>query len=183
MSKSTIVRPLELKDKDRFKPLMVLTLFLLVLSVASYPLFFSSKPTITSRPALYYYCIICGTFSFLGSCYCYCSYWIKPNRNSLIFRIDENGVYFHYSHEKRAHSFKWSELKQITAQWCYNEKGAKERGVSIVTQEDDVYEFCVFKFFTFGWLETSRLKKAVNYFSKGSVPFKTAKLSVFYMNK
>ena len=92
-------------------------------------------------------------------------------------------MYFHYCYENRSHSFKWSELKQITAQWCYSEKGFKERGVLIGTQEDDVYEFCVFKYFAFGWMETPRLKKAVDYFSKGSVPFKTVKLSLFYMNK
>ena len=106
-----------------------------------------------------------------------------PSKNETIFRIDEKGVYFRYDDEKKPHSFEWSELKQITAQWCYNEKGFKERGVRIVTQEDDVYEFCVFKYFAFGWMETPRLKKAVDYFSKGSVPFKTVKLSLFYMNK
>ena len=181
MSDPTKVKPLELKEKDSIKPLMVVIFILLVLSVASKPLFISSKPTLISRPSLYHYCVTCSIISFLllGL-----AYLINPNRNSrVVFRIDENGVYFHYSHEKRPRSFKWSELKQITAQWCYNEKGSKERGICIVTQEDDIYEFCVFKYFTFGWLETSRLRKAVDYFSKGSVPFKTGKLSVFYMNK
>ena len=32
-------------------------------------------------------------------------------------------------------------------------------------------------------METPHLKKTVDYFSKGSVPFKTAQLSVFYLNK
>ena len=35
----------------------------------------------------------------------------------------------------------------------------------------------------FGWMEMPRLKKAVDYFSKGSVPFKTAKLSFFSIYK
>ena len=173
MSDPNIIEPLVLTNRGHFKQLMVITLVLVAIVAALYRL-------LIPRPVLFYYSLFGGIFAFLLSCLLYL---FAPSKNIPIFRIDENGVYFHYSHEKRPHSFKWSELKQITAQWCYNEKGFKERGVRIVTQEDDVFEFCVFKFFAFGWIEAPRLKKAVDYFSKGSVPFKIAKLSVFYMNK
>ena len=174
MSDPNTIKPLVLTDRGNYKQMMVFTLVLVAIVVAL------NQILTKTRPFLYYYSLFGGIFTFLIFCLLYL---FAPSKNTPLFRIDENGVYFHYSHEKRPHSFKWSELKQITAQWCYNEHGAKERGVRIVTQEDDVYEFCVFKYFTFGWMEISRLRKAVDYFSKGSVPFKTSKLSLFYMNK
>ena len=175
MSDPNTIKPLVLTDRGNYKQMMVFTLVLVAIVVAL------NQILTKTRPFLYYYSLFGGIFSFLAFGI---AYLINLSRKSLVvFRIDENEVYFHYSHENSPHSFKWSELKQITAQWCYNEHGAKERGVRIVTQEDDVYEFCVFKYFTFGWMEISRLRKAVDYFSKGSVPFKTSKLSLFYMNK
>ena len=174
MSDPNIIKPLVLTHRGYFKQMMVITLVLVAIIVALY------RILVYSRPILYYYSLFGSIFAFLISCLLY---MFAPSKNETIFRIDEKGVYFRYDDEKKPHSFEWSELKQITAQWCYNEKGFKERGVRIVTQEDDVYEFCVFKYFAFGWMETPRLKKAVDYFSKGSVPFKTVKLSLFYMNK
>ena len=174
MSNPNIIKPLVLTNSGHFKQMMVIILVLLAIIAALY------RILNYTRPFLFYYSLFGGIFALLVFCLLYL---FAPSKSIPLFRIDENGMYFHYSYENRSHSFKWSELKQITAQWCYNEKGFKERGVRIVTQEDGVYEFCVFKYFAFGWMETPRLKKAVDYFSKGSVPFKTVKLSLFYMNK
>ena len=108
MCDSDKTRPLELKQKERFKPLVAVTLFLLIVSVVSYPLFISSRPNFSSRPTLYLYCLICFILSFLGSCYCY---WISPNKNRIIFRIDENGVFYR---DTESHCFGWSELKIVS---------------------------------------------------------------------
>lgn len=174
MGDQNIIKPLVLTNRGYFKQMMLIILVFVAIAAAFYRIL---KYT---RPFLFYYSLFGGIFALVIFCLLYL---FAPSKNIPIFRIDGNAVYFHYSHENRSHSFKWSDLKQITAQWCYNEKGFKERGVCIVTQEDDVYEFCVFRYFAFGWMEMPRLKKAVDYFSKGSVPFKTAKLSFFSIYK
>ena len=160
MSDTEIVRPEVLKYKEIFKPFMAITLFLLALTVA---LFFLLNKT---RLILYYYSFFGSIFSFL--CFFLC-YLISPRRNTIIFKIDEDGVY--YSDEE-PHFFEWSDLKQITAQRCYNKAGTKERGLCLTTQENTVFVFFVFKYYVFYWRAIHRLKKAIVYFSKGSIPFK-----------
>ena len=176
MSNPNIIKPLVLKKKGDYLHMIVIVLVMLAIVVALRPILMKSSHPISA----FYYPFYGSIFAIVLCCLLY---MFAPSKNETIFRINEKGVYFRYDDEKKPHSFEWSELKKITAQWCYNEKGFKERGVCIVTQEDDVYEFCVFKYFAFGWMEMPRLKKAVDYFSKGSVPFETAKLSLFYMNK
>ena len=168
-------RPLVLKNKGGDLHLIAIFLLVLAIVVALRPILMKS-----SHPAAFYYPLYGSLFAIFLVCL---TYLFAPNRNKTIFRIDENGMFFHYCFQKQSLSFEWSELKQITARWCYNERGFKERGLCIVTQDDAVYEFCVFKYFAFGRMAIPRLKKAVDYYSKGSVPFKSGKLSGFYMNK
>ncbi len=165
MGNTEIVRPEVLKYKEIFKPFMAITLILLSLTVAL------SSLLNKTRPVLFYYSFFGSLFSFL--CFLLC-YLISPHRNTIVFKIDEKGVFYtdvSYS-DKESHFFEWSDLKQITVQRCYNKKGTKEKGLCFTTQENDVYVFFVFKYYAFNWRAIHRLKKTVPYFSKGRVPFK-----------
>ncbi len=159
MSDSETIRPLVLKNKDSLKPLMVISLSLLAFTVALYPLFF------ITRRHLFFYCVFGYIIAFLGYLFCY---WVDPRKNITVFQMDEKGVYFY---DKKSHHLEWSELKHITAKWCYNEFGVRERGLRFTTRDDEIYEFCVFRYFTIGRMAISRLEKTVDYFSKGCVPF------------
>lgn len=165
MSNTKVARPVVREYKDIFKPLMAITLFLLALTVALLSLLNKT------RPIFFYYSFSGSAFAFL--CFFIC-YLLSPRRNTIVFRIDQEGVYYTdlYYSDKEPHFFEWSDLKQITVQRCYNKAGAKERGLCLTTQDNTEYVFFVFKYYVFYGRAIQCLKKSVPFFSRGRVPFK-----------
>ena len=164
MSNSTIVRPLVVMDKDRDKAGIVASVLGLAMCAASYPLLFNT------RRFVFYSSTFVIIIAFLSFCV---RYWINRHKNNVVFRMDENGVCFY---DKESHSFEWSELKQVSVRFTTKENGKKTRLLFLTTQDNIDYRFNIF-YFVMSYVWTiQRLKKAVPYFSKGSVPFKYYKI-------
>lgn len=154
------IRPLILMDKNQDKAGMVVSLFGLALSAAFYPILLGP------RRFIFYMGLLGFIFTFV--CFCF-SYWMNPNKNKVVFKMDESGVCFH---NKESHSFEWSELKQVSVRFVTYEKGKKTRLLFFTTQDDTDYCFNIFKYVVSYVWTIQCLKKSVPYFSKGSVPFK-----------
>jgi hypothetical protein len=162
MSNSRIVRPIELKQKDQHMIGMAVSLFLLALSIALYPIY--------KRPAILYYSIFGTILAIL--CFGF-SYWVDSTKNKTVFKMDGNGVYYcDEDHDKKPHYFDWSDLKQVSVKRAPKESEKKGKLLYFITQDDTEYGFDLFPYVLSIVWTTRRLKKAVPYFSKGSVPFK-----------
>ena len=164
MSKSTIVRPLIVMEKDREKAGIVASLLMLAMTAASYPLLFNT------RRFVFYFGLFFSIFAFVRFCY---RYWKHPHKDLVVFKMDESGVFFHV---KGAHFYEWSELKQVSVRFTTKENGKKTRLLFFTTQDNIDYRFNIFYFVvSYVWTIQS-LKKAVPFFSKGSVHFKYYKI-------
>ena len=62
---------------------MAVSLFLLALSIALYPIY--------KRPAILYYSIFGTVLAIL--CFGF-SYWVDSKKNKTVFKMDGNGVYY-----------------------------------------------------------------------------------------
>ena len=164
MSKSTIVRPLIVMEKDREKAGIVASLLMLAMTAALYPLLFNT------RRFVFYFGLFFSIFAFVRFCF---RYWRHPHKNLVVFKMDESGVFYR---DKGSHFYEWSKLKQVSVRFTSKENGKMTRLLFVTTQDGADYRFNLFYFVvSYVWTIQS-LKKAVPYFSKGSVPFKYYKI-------
>ena len=160
MNNKMDIRPFVVKDSSREKAGMIASLLGLALSAASYPIIFES------RRFIFYFGIFGSIFALLCCCI---SYLINPQKNRVVFKMDEKGICFH---DREYHSFEWPELKQVSVRFATDENGEKTRLLFITTQDKTEYRFDLFYYVVSYVWTIRRLKKSVNYYSKGRVPFK-----------
>lgn len=157
------IRPLVLKDKDSDISYTVSLLLFSAFWVGFYPLILKLGQSLCR------YCNFCLVIAFVMDCI---SYLINPDKNKVVFRIDENGVYFHDEHDRKSHSFEWSKLKEVSVKTGPIGNGKRARLLFITTQDATEYRFNIFYFvFSYFWT-MHRLRECVNFYSKGSVSFK-----------
>lgn len=155
-----VIKPLIVKDIDREKAGIVASLLVLAISAASYPLLFDTRRLVV------YSGLFISTLSLM--CYCF-GYWKHLHKSFIVFKMDESGVYYY---DKGAHFYEWAALKQVSVRYAAKENGNKTRLLFLTIQDDTEYRFNIF-YFVISYVWTiHRLKKAVPFFSNGSVSFK-----------
>ena len=71
--------------KDREKAGIVASLLMLAMTAALYPLLFNT------RRFVFYFGLFVFIFAFVRFCF---RYWKHPHKNLVVFKMDENGVFF-----------------------------------------------------------------------------------------
>ena len=94
---------------------------------------------------------------------------MNPQKNMVVFKMDENGIYFHNG---KSHSFEWLDLEQVSVRLATDEKGYKNRMLCFTTIDKREYKFNIFEYVVNDLRTIHRLKKSVLFFSNGIVPFK-----------
>ena len=146
--------------QDDEKAGMVESLLGLAFCASSYPLLFESHRFI------FYYGIFGCIFGFL--CFVF-AYLMNPQKNMVVFKMDENGIYFHNG---KSHSFEWLDLEQVSVRLATDEKGYKKLMLCFTTIDKREYKFNIFEYVVNDLRTIHRLKKSVLFFSNGIVPFK-----------
>ena len=164
------MKPLVLKYRDQYKSMMGFFVFMLIL------ILFLSPLLVRANPFVYYYSILGSILGFLISLLLYL---FNTENNLIVLTINGSGI--DYYDKDASQLFEWSNVKLISAKWSYNEHGAQERVLCIITREEEEYELLVFRYFTFIGTAIPRLKRSIDYFSKGSVSFEYK--SIWIWNK
>lgn len=164
-------RPLIFMDKDREISNFVSLLLFCLLWVAFYPLLLK-----LGRYLCHYgnYCLV---ITFVLLCI---SYLLIPDKNRIVFRMDEGGIYFlegkttfgFWVLSSKPLYFEWSKLKQVSIKAVRKRNGRIVRLLNITTQNETEYCFDIFNYVVSYFWTKHRLKQCVNNFSKGEVPFK-----------